>query len=332
MAIINPYVEGYRLHRHSAEFQWHPPQVQESFLKVGFLNILSTYGWHTRGQEYRESVPQFNWASRCPAIMELIAQERPAVLGLCELDLIQTQDLEKEIKEGRLKEYQLIGFSTQTAESLEEAKRKYPADAWKTYGTFVAALVNRTLIEVKMPPECEQLPTHPGQTWQTVLMKVHLVDKIANQAFVFLVSHFDYHAGCTNIREQSCDQELRTLRALEQQGIPYLSVGDRNWSPKTGEEEAKRYIASGLVTDMRDDNQYGCFGLPGTFVRDKEFVTIDTGYRSRGLTEGVVYYTRAGKYDLATKKLLPDTAKIKKQPNTGFVSDHFMFIAVVRFK
>lgn len=124
------------------------------------------------------------------------------------------------------------------------------------------------------------------------------------------------------------------LCGFEQKGIPYLSVGNRNWSRGTGEEEAKRYIASGLVTDLhlRDDNQYGCFGLPGTFQSKKEFVTIDTGYRSIALTEGVVYYTRVGKYDIPTKKLLPDTAKVKEQPNTGFVSDHLMFIAGIRFK
>ena len=303
---------------------WDIPQVQDASLKVAFLNILTTYVWH-KPDYNKEKFAHYNWEKRHPAIIELIGRERPAVLGLCELDLTHAKTLQGEMQEGKaLAGYQLLGYSAETEETIEATKRFEDHD-WKQYGEFVAFLVDTNRVEVT-ETRCHRLPSDPGQRWNRILVEARLVDKASQRTFAFLVSHFDHEKR--EARDRSARFELGLIEAFEKEGTPWIAVGDRNWPPETGEQESHPYGTHPAVVDVRDETRLGCFGLSGTFIRKMQPMTVDmvdTGYRSSRLTDGEVYYTRTGKYDPLRSRLVNDDAKTNQ-----CVSDHLMFVTAIR--
>ena len=217
-------VAQYHFNRPEQPVRWDIPQVQGAPLKVAFLNILTTYVWHKPGYD-REKFVHYDWDKRHPAIVELIGQERPAVLGLCELDLTQAKTLQGEMREGgALAGYQLLGYSAETGKTIEESKCFQDHD-WKRYGEFVAFLVDTNRIEVK-ETQCHRLPGDQGQRWNRILVSARLVDKVSQRAFAFLVSHFDHEKR--EARDKSARFELGLIEAFEEDGMPRITVGDRH--------------------------------------------------------------------------------------------------------
>lgn len=315
------------LNRHPEPIRWDRPRIQDAkFLTIAFLNILTTYVWHKPNYN-REKFAHYDWEKRRPAVIQLIAEERPSVLGLCELDLTQEKDLKKEMGEGgKLQGYQLVGFSSETARTIEETEKTHQDREWLLYGEFVALLVDTKRVEVKSA-ECHKLPKEPHQRYNRVLVQAHLVDKIAQTQFDVLVSHFDYETP--ESRKKSAEIELALINQLEEKGTPWVAIGDRNWGPETGEEESQPYADHPSVIDFRDDTALGCFGPAGTFIRKMPLTldTVDVGYRSKKMTESACYYTRTGIYDKETGRLRPDDSK-----PVGCISDHLLFAGVVHFK
>lgn len=312
------------------------PHVEDPHLiKIAFWNVLTTYVWN-KPNFPREKYPQYDWALRCRPMIDLISQDHPTVLGLCELDLTQVKSLEEEmVKGGKLEGYKLVGFSSEMGTTIEKTKKRCKDTQWKKYGEFVALLIDTKRIHIE-DLQCISLPKIEPQKWRRILVQAKLYDTATKVHFAVLASHFDHQSEPS--RQQSAHLELGLIEKLEKEHIPWFSISDRNWGrDEAGANGAKQYASHSAVADFRDDTRLGCFGQPGTFFGDKTRLkkisnaviirskTVDTGYRSKALVEAEFYYTLTGEYNIKTGQLGPSKKK-------HCVSDHFYIGQACHFK
>jgi hypothetical protein len=168
----------------------------------------------------------------------------------------------------------------------------------------------------------------------------HITSKVN---FYVLSMHFDHLS--LHSRQKSGEQELVIIRELEERGMPWFSVGDRNWFPdrgRGGQECYEEYAKEPHICDFRDENEQGHYGpsgsYPGHLGLPKEFeptiieqangekrieaLALDVGFRSRNLVVGVSDYACTGEFDPETYDLLPfDTQGNVEEKNS--VSDHY---------
>jgi hypothetical protein len=316
-------------------------------IKIGFYNVLTT---HVTDKEPRKSsFPQYRWEKRKKAFIQLIRQDHPDILGLCELDLRQVKTIESEcLTGGMLENYRLYGFSAQTNQTIDEIKKQFDDDDHIQYGEFIALLVNADRIEVENLI-CHPLPGGKRQKWKRILVEVSLNDKMTKTEFVCLFSHFDDKN--LKSRQLSALEEITYIQQFEEQNIPWFSLGDRNWyRDEHGEKEHLQYLQHSFIGEFRDNTQI-VLGPPGTFpghlrrrkqslppiVNLQDYTAVidapcvSTGYTSETLVEKLAYYAKLGEFDPATGNLLPlDCQNDLVQRN--FVSDHYLFGGVFLFR
>jgi endonuclease/exonuclease/phosphatase family metal-dependent hydrolase len=327
----------------SNSYRFEPfPQPPKESLKIAFLNTLTTYVSDGK-RNIRKNYPQYNWASRCAPMIELIQKDRPAVLGLCELDLRQIKSFQAEMKEGgKLQRYKLVGYAAQTSETIEEGLLKYNDDEQLKYGEFVAFLLDEDQVNIE-GLSLHVLPSEKDQKWTRIILQARLFSTAMKIHFVSLASHFDHLS--LNARRRSAQIELDIIRDLEDRKIPWFSMGDRNWAQdQDGELCSQDYLQEPFVQDFRDGTEYGTFGPPGTFpghlwlqdrvpypvieLQDGTMVidapTIDTGYYSKNLSKSLYYYAKTGEFNPDSGELLTVSTK-ESLVQRNLVSDHYLF-------
>lgn len=111
----------YQLNRHNAYNMLVPPRAnrkKEEF-KIASLNIQTA--WVTDSPNNLEKYSKYAWKNRLKPVIQLIAQDMPAILALSELHLTQIQDLRESFKNMG---YQIVGYSSETRESIEIVEEK----------------------------------------------------------------------------------------------------------------------------------------------------------------------------------------------------------------
>lgn len=318
-----------------AAISWTPPPIEDrKVIKISFLNVLTSS--LSDKKENILAFPKYQWKNRQKALIQLIQLDRPAVLGLCELDINQAKTLEME-----LEEYILVGFASETGESIETTKMRFAHEEHRKYGEFVALLVDKSRIRID-ELKCHILPSAKKQKWQRIIVEASLYDDWTDTSFVCLASHFDHIKKSVHVRKQSAEQELAILKRLEEEKIPWFSVGDRNWYVNRDEENANIYLQEPFISDFRDRMELGHFGPSGTFPGylwlcrflppPSQVPTVDTGYRSAYLIEGIYYYAYTGEFDPVTGNLLPIHPKSEALGERNLLSDHYLFGGAFRFK
>jgi hypothetical protein len=342
----------YKLNRSlPTQIQLKPPIISKKDhpIKIAFYNILTTHA--TDKEPKKTKYPQYLWRKhRARPVIQLIQKDKPTVLGLCELDLKQTRRIRRELKKGRrLEGYKLVGFSSVTKKTIGTTEKRFSKGQQHSYGEFVAFLVDSRRIKVKKMI-CHPLHQSKGQRWKRILVQANLYDTVTKTHFVCLASHFDHLS--LESRVKSAEKELKIIQELEDKNIPWFSISDRNWSRNNdGELCAQEYAKKPYICDFRDETKLGQFGQPGTFpghlwlsgqpipkttttgrhIQIIDAPTVDTGYRSKRLVDGIYYYTKTGEFDPVTGNLI---ASYKQGDLTKryFASDHYLFGGVFYFK
>src|SRR5207244_1790400 len=143
-----------------------PPPLENGkrIIKIAFYNILTTFV--TDQSSKKLCFPQYQWENRRekPAL-QLIYEDSPHVLGLCELDLRQVLSIQKELKTGgKLERYKLVGFASETGQSIEATAQAFQIDEQRKYGEIVGLLFDTKRIILKNIL-CHILPYERGQKW-----------------------------------------------------------------------------------------------------------------------------------------------------------------------
>ncbi len=334
----------YQLNRHEAWNMLAPPSAnkEKGEFKIASLNIQTA--WVSDSPSNLEKYPKYAWKNRIKPVTQLIAQDKPTILALSELHLTQIQDLRESFKN---KGYQLVGYSSETREPIEVVEEKTTHDNKYYYSEFVGFLYdsNEVILEVLYCVELEKGERH--KRILTIGKFFHIASKVN---FVVLTMHFDHLSLYS--RQQSGEQELAIIRQLEEKGIPWFSIGDRNWfSDRGGQECADKYVKNSYICDFRDENEQGHYGPSGTYPghlglpkqfepkitdleNDKKHIeaeTFDVGFRSRNSVVGVNDYAYSGEFSPESYDLLSiDTQGNVHEKN--FISDHYYIGGTFRFK
>lgn len=316
---------AYQLNRPDLGNFMEPPSTKEGSLKIAGMNVkLRSITDHPNNIA---RFPKYEWKYRIAPLLSLIEKDAPAVLGLSETTFSQIQDLEKS-----LSGYSYEGFCSASNQSY----RIWVAGAFES--EFIGFLFNSQRIEL------QTLQLHelgPGKKSKRILVEGRFLDKLTNKPFAVLVSHFD--SSSLEARFVAGKIELQLIEELEHRGIPWFSIGDRNWFYSAGGQEcAEEYINYPYIVDFRDDTSEGHFGPPGTFPGHLELAerfapliqtldcglqqikaaTLDVGFRSKNLCKGINSYSYTGEFDPSSLKLyLNDQQGILSEKN--FISDHY---------
>jgi hypothetical protein len=321
---------GYLLNR---PFSWNTAPVpvkdeERGEIKIAFWNIQIQ--WMDTAQ-----YPQYHWSKRKKPVIQLIQNDRPDILGLCEFNSVQAADLKEAFqKEG----YCLVGFSSETLKSIEEIDEILNLGDKPRYGEFVGFLFNEKRCQLL---QLERFPLEKGIKHNRILVIGYFWDRIACFPFAVLCSHFDHRSQIS--RHKSAELELAFIEDFERRGIPWFSLSDRNWYPdKSGQEEAEMYANKSYICDFRDETVQGHFGPSGTFAgylglesnKDRPVITlnegkqailassVDVGFRSRSKICALNSYSYTGEFDPDTYELFPqDQSGDVSQRN--FASDHY---------
>lgn len=312
----------------------HPPHVDNpNAIKIAFYNILAQ---HVSDKNQKDS--KYFWKNRKGSLIKLIRRDHPHVLGLCELELNQAKDLEKQLAPKKLLEgYSLIGFAAKTDEMLETMMQR-PVDDYREYQEFVGFLYDTNRVQMNRIQRI-QLPKSGGQKHDRILVEAHFYDKVANTHFVCLASHFDHLEA--ESRQLSAKVEIDRIEELQKVGLPCFSLGDRNWGSKANKQEltkdklaASAYMRT--LKDFRDAPKF--YGPPGTFpghiwYKDRPKIIehngmklidanqIDLCYYSKEI-QAIYTYHESGEFDPKTKELLPPGHQ-GDLDERNFVSDHY---------
>ena len=308
-------------------------QINQGEVKIAFWNIQTQ--WVTDKPENVTKYPQYAWKKRLKPISELIINDKPDVLGLCEYNLIQAKDLKETFeKDG----YSLFGFSSETLQPVEEVTEEIARGHNVLYGEFVGFLYKRDRVE-RLSTNCYALER--GDRHGRVLVVATFLDLLTQKCFVVLSSHFDHLSELS--RHKSAQTELKIIQQLEEQKIPWFSLGDRNWYPnEAGQKSAELYVNNPYIVDFRDESQQGHYGPSGTFAghlglesnRERPVVTVHDGletilasstdicFRSRTLVTAIHSYCLTGEFDPKTYDLLPENIS-GDVGQRNLASDHY---------
>lgn len=325
----------YRLNRHDTWNTRVPPRVREEIgqFKIASLNIQTK--WITDSQANLEKFPKYAWEKRLRPITQLILMDNPLILALSELHIQQAEDIIHNLKGLG---YQLIGYSSETQEPMEAVIKKVAIDKDYYYSEIVGLLFNSTKVALK---NCECIELERGERHRRILVIAHFIHIASKVHFAVLTTHFD-HLSLVS-RQKSGEKELTIISDLENRGIPWFSIGDRNWFSNIGGQEcAEAYIRYPHICDFRDENIEGHYGPSGTYPGHLglpkhfeprtfqkttgeiviEAQTLDVGFRSRRGIEGINDYTYSGEFSPETHDLIPfDRQGHVLEKN--FISDHY---------
>lgn len=318
-----------------------PPQPERGQIKVAFWNIQSESV--SDRPESLARYPQYSWTKRGKPVCQLIEQDAPHLLALCEYNLKQGKELATFFEKLG---YRLSGFSAETLLSFEEivASRRAKKEAF--YGEFVGFLFDERRLELlSLIPS----PLPRGEKHARILVEGRFRDRITRVEFVVLASHFDHRSASS--REESAQIELSRIEELEREKIPWISVGDRNWYPdETGEKSAQAYHARPYICDFRDETLLGHFGPSGTFpghlgqrksqkrpvirldsgLDMVSAATVDVGFRSKEQVTAITSYAYTGEFSPETYDLLPFNQS-GNPAERNFASDHYYIGGIFEF-
>lgn len=298
-------------------------------LRIAFWNLQTQ--WVSDSSKYLK----YKWKRRIQPIVELILRNRPDILGVCECNLRQVDDLKKTLKKAG---YALFAISSETLKDVDGVKKLRRKKHSLNYGEFVGVLYKKSRLQLL---NTRAHPLKRGRKHARVLVETHFRDRLSKKKFVVLTSHFDHILERS--RKLSAKKELRIIKQFEKKKLPWFSLSDRNWNPdKKGQKSAEKYALKPFITDFRDRTSTGHFGVWGTFVghlglasnnsrpviilenglRMCNASSVDVCFRSRRLVTGINSFTFTGEFDPETYRLLPcnrsgDVAK------RNFASDHF---------
>ena len=316
-------------------------QSNQGEIKIAFWNVQ--IHWVTDQPTNLAKYPQYAWKKRLRPISELIMKDSPDVLGLCEYNLVQAQDLKETLeKEG----YSLIGFSSETMQSIDKVAEVIASGNNLYYGEFVGFSFKRSRVQL-MSANCYALER--GERHGRVLVVASFQDLLTQKHFVVLSSHFDHLSEMS--RQRSATTELSIIQKLEEQKIPGFSLSDRNWYPDdAGQKNAELYVSRPYIVDFRDETKQGHYGPSGTFVGhlglesnhtrpvikladglETIFASsVDVCFRSRNLVTAINSYCYTGEFDPITYELLLETVSgdLSKR---NFASDHYYVGGTFRF-
>lgn len=318
-------LSAYQLNRPEFGNFMEPPKAEKGTMKIAGMNVkMQSITDHPNNIN---KFPKYQWRYRMIPLISLIEKDTPDVLGLSETTFDQIQDLEKS-----LPGYSYEGFCSVSNQSYQNCSEK------ALNSEFIGFLFNSQRIELKT------LRLHelgPGKKSKRILVEGHFIDVSKNKSFAVLVSHFD--SSSLKSRIDAGKIELELIEKLERLGIPWFSIGDRNWfSNEGGQECAEEYIKYPYILDFRDETKEGHFGPPGTFPGHLELpecfspfiqnldsglqqikaLTLDVGFRSRNLCRAINSYSYTGEFDPSSMELYPNNVQgVLKEKN--FISDHY---------
>lgn len=332
---------SYLLNRHD---DWNmlvtpPANIEKGEIKIAGLNIQTAFV--SDKPENLAKYPQYAWSNREKPFLQLISLDQPTVLAMSELHLKQIQSLRA------LKGYKIAAFSSESKEPIEVVEEKVSQDAKYNYGEFVGFLYNSNQVRLD---DINCIELEKGERHKRVLIIGRFYHTLLKVNFVVLSSHFD-HLSLSS-RQLSGETELAIIQQLEEQGIPWFSVGDRNWFPGIGGQDcAEQYIKKPYIIDFRDETEKGHFGPSGTFPghlglpqefeprmvdrpdgkKQIEAYTFDVGFRSRSTVIAINDYAYSGEFSPDTYDLLPLDQQGPIQ-NKNFLSDHYYIGGTFRFR
>ncbi len=334
---------SYQLNRHDLWNMLPPPPAnkdQREF-KIASLNIQTA--WVTDSANNLEKYPQYAWENRLKPVTQLISLDKPAILCLTEPNLKQVQDLRHVLEDSG---YKIVGYSQQTRESIETVEEKIALDNNYFYNEFVGFLYNANEVVLE-ESSCVELER--GEKHNRILAVGKFFHISSKVNFYVLSMHFDHLS--LHSRQKSGEQELSIIRELEERGIPWFSIGDRNWfADRGGQECAEEYIKHPFICDFRDESEQGHYGPSGTYpghlglpkqfeppiheleggIQHIEADTFDVGFRSRNSIVAVNDYAYSGEFSPESYDLLPlDTQGNVKDKNS--ISDHYYIGGTFRF-
>jgi endonuclease/exonuclease/phosphatase family metal-dependent hydrolase len=332
----------YRLHRIEDWNLSSPPKpnLANGEFKVAFWNFLDQFASDKATNPHQK----YYWKNRAHLVTNLILRDDPDILGFCECNLIQADDLSRDLDHAG---YAVVGFSSSTLLTIDEVRAQFAAGNEIWYSEFVGFIYRKErmeLIDMRVHP----LPK--GFKHHRIITEGCFKDKLTGKQLTVLASHFD-HLSTESI-EGSGKLEIDRLRALEGSNIPWISVGDRNWSfNEQGELFAQEYAQWDFIREFRDDTRLGHFGPSGTFpghlwleaiqpmpvlIQDSNghpmiaASTIDVGYSSKKHLSTLASYTLTGEFSPDTCQLLVEGA-IGNLVERNFASDHFYIGGIFRF-
>ncbi len=340
----------YQLHRISSYLvkPLPPVDVEKGEIKIAFYNILTQFydaqvllKKHVLRNSFCE---KYLWKNRQAPIVQLILNDLPDVMGFCEANLTQIRDLRRE-----LAGYSILGFDSETCQFIEEQELTTTRLKELLYrGEFVGCIYKTARLWLQNA-FCYELPS--GTTYKRILVQANFIDAITQKTFAILNSHFD-HESLDSV-QQSGEIERACIDELERKNIAWFSLGDRNWwsAPNwpLGEDEAlaHSYINEPHIVDIRDETEQGHFGPLGTYpsynkegydsypilhIEGQKILhapTLDVGFRSKNLTQGICSYTLTGEFSSQTNTLISSITESKIEER-NFASDHFYIGTIAR--
>lgn len=335
----------YLLNRHE---DWNikvPPLAnkENGEVKIAGLNIQTS--WVTDSPNNLEKYPKYAWNNRLKPVVQLISLDQPTILAMSELHLKQIQDLRSALDENG---YKIAGFSSETREPIEIVEEKVSQNKEYYYSEFVGFLYNSNEVQLEDISSVEQEKGERHKRVLTIGKFFHVASKVN---FVVLTMHLDHLS--LQSRQKSGEQELEIIRQLEEKGIPWFSIGDRNWfvdKNRKGQDLAGQYTKNDYVCDFRDENQ-GHYGPSGSYAghlgipldceppivemldgsKRIEAQALDVGFRSRNTIIGINDYAYSGEFSPETYELLPPNSQGKVE-DKNFISDHYYIGGTFKFK
>lgn len=321
--------------------------VKDEEIKVAFLNFRMQ--WITDTPTYPTYDPKYRWCKRVFPILQLIQKDSPDVLGFCEVNCLQIQDLYT-----KLSGYTVFGYNVETGKNLEEYVTADSLAGIDPKQEFVGLILKKSRFEIeniKLHPLKEPSAKDPQYGKRNrLLVEFHVKDRINQSKLIVLVTHFDHKS--IEWRKSAGEYELALTKKIESQGIPWFSLGDRNWFPDAGGEACyQEYRKKEYICDFRDENlekhsgPYGSFPghlhdhyLPKIIKPHEEdprsmvdAAMLDACFRSRTKVQGVCSYAYAGEFN-------PDNYLLRSNDDQGdlsernFVSDHYYVGGIFKIK
>lgn len=313
-------------------------------IKVAFLNfLLQSITDNPRHQVY---CPKYEWKKRILPTLQLIQKDSPDILGFCEINHVQIEDLHTKLPSL----YKVIGYSYDEHlgryKTLEEYLKEGSLTKADSSQEFIGLVVKKDKFQI------EQLVAHhledpKHEKTNRFLVEIHLKDLTHQNKLVILVTHFDHRS--IEWRKSAGEYELALIKKFESQSIPWFSLGDRNWFPdKNGEEHYQEYVKEKYICDCRDGNVEKHRGPYGSFpahlkdshipkiiqIGGKQVVDanmLDVCFRSRNMIEGIGSYAYTGEFNPSDYSLRPnnDQGDLSER---NFISDHYYVGGIFKIK
>lgn len=334
----------YKLNRHEDWNMLAPPGAnkENGEFKIASFNIQTA--WVTDTPNNLEKHPKYAWSNRLKPTIQLISIDKPTILAMSELHLKQIQNLRTALDENG---YKIVGFSSETREPIEIVEKKVAKDKGYYYSEFIGFLYNSNEIQLE---DVDLVELEKGERHKRILTIGKFFHVSSKVNFIVLTMHLDHLS--LQSRQKSGEKELEIIRQLEEKGIPWFSIGDRNWfvdKNRKGQELAEQYAKNDYICDFRDENQRhygpsgsysGHLGLPADCeppiiempngIKRIEAQTFDVGFRSRSTIIGINDYAYTGEFSPETYDLLPpDTQGNVEEKN--FISDHYYVGGTFKF-